>query len=311
MNHASWYACCWKRICDVVIASLLLILLAPLMAVVAGAVWIVLGPPVLFIDRRAGLHGSEIAVPKFRSMTTAVDAAGRPLPDAARLGRFGRLLRRSSLDELPQLLSVVRGDMSLIGPRPLPLRYVHRYSPRQARRLTVRPGISGLAQVCGRNSIGWPERLELDIRYVEILEKWWAPWADLWIGAATLRQIVVEFFTGQGVAAPHYATMHEFASDSDTVIAAEIDTAIRTVLRDTGREADAVGPESRLHADLGFDSLDLAQTVVLLERSLGVDPFREAAAVPAVRTVADLRSLYLHAPPVQTSPTCFHRKDAP
>ncbi len=307
MSRPGWYARRVKRPADMVLAALLLVVLAPVMAVVAVAVWIVLGWPVLYTDRRAGRHGRPIAVPKFRSMTMAVDAAGRPLPDAERLGRFGRLLRRLSLDELPQLVSVVRGDMSLIGPRPLPLRYVARYSPRQARRLEVRPGMSGLAQVRGRNALGWPDRLELDVRYVEMLEKWWAPLADLWILAATVRQIVVQSVSGQGVAAPHHATMHEFASDSDTVIAAEIDTAIRTVLRDTGREVEALGAESLLHADLGFDSLDLAQTVVLLERSLGIDPFRDARVLPAVRTVADLRTLYSQV----SSPPLFSRKDAP
>lgn len=302
MTGGCWYARWLKRPCDLVLAVGLLVLLTPIMAVVAAAVWLILGRPILFIDQRAGLHGRPIAVPKFRSMTTAADAEGRPLPDRERLGRFGRLLRRSSLDELPQLISVIRGDMSLIGPRPLPLRYVDHYSPRQARRLAVRPGISGLAQALGRNAIGWPERLELDARYVEMLEKWWAPLADFWIVAATLRQIVVQFFTGQGMAAPDETTMHDFVSDSDTVIAAEIDTAIRTVLRDTGREVDALVPESRLGADLGLDSLDLAQTVVLLERSLGVDPFRAPATAP-VRTIADLRSLYARVHSL--------RKDAP
>jgi sugar transferase EpsL len=306
VKPAGWYARWLKRPADVVLAAVLLIVLAPLMAAVAAAVWIVLGWPVLFFDRRAGRHGLPLSVPKFRSMTNAVDATGKPLPDADRLGRFGRLLRRLSLDELPQLVSVIRGDMSLIGPRPLPLRYVGRYSPRQARRLDVRQGMSGLAQVQGRNALAWPERLELDVRYVEMLGKWWAALLDLWILGATLRQIVVQSFSGQGMAAPLQATMHEFASDSDTVIAAEIDTAIRTVLRDTGREADALGAESLLEADIGLDSLDLAQTVVLLERTLGIDPFRNAPAVPAVRTIADLRALYF-----QSSPDRLPRKDAP
>ena len=306
LKSTGWYDRWLKRPADVVLAAVLLIVLAPAMAAVALAVWIVLGWPVLFVDRRAGRHGLPISVPKFRSMTNAVDATGQPLPDADRLGRFGWLLRRLSLDELPQLVSVVRGDMSLIGPRPLPLRYVGRYSPRQARRLDVRPGMSGLAQVQGRNALGWPERLELDVRYVEMLGKWWAALLDLWILAATLRQIVVQSVSGQGMAAPLHATMQEFASDSDTVIAAEIDTAIRTVLRDTGREADALGAESLLQADIGLDSLDLAQTVVLLERALGSDPFRNAPAVPAVRTIADLRALYFH-----SSPDRLPRKDAP
>lgn len=302
MNRFGWYSRWLKRPADLLLATVLLGALSPVMVAVAAAVWLMLGRPVLFIDRRAGRHGRPINVPKFRSMTTGVDAAGRPLPDAERLGSFGRLLRRSSLDELPQLVSVVWGDMSLIGPRPLPLRYVDRYSPRQARRLEVRPGISGLAQVRGRNAIGWPDRLELDARYVEMLEKWWAPLGDLWIAAATLRQIVVQFLSGQGVAAPHHASMHDFVSDTDTVIAAEIDTAIRLVLHDTGRDAVALRPDTLLGSDLGLDSLDLAQTVVILERSLGVDPFRAAAAVPSVRTVADLRSLYAQA--------SFPRKDA-
>jgi sugar transferase EpsL len=204
------YRGCLKRVCDVVSAAVLLVVLAPVMAVVWLAVRVALGRPVLHTDLRAGRGGRPFEVVKFRSMREANDAAGVPLPDADRLGAFGRLLRRTSLDELPQLVSVLRGDMSLVGPRPLPVRYVERYSPRQATRLLVRPGLTGWAQIHGRNALDWPQRLEFDAHYVEILEKWWAPAADLWIIVVTLFQIVVQSFTGRGVAAPGSATMEEF-----------------------------------------------------------------------------------------------------
>jgi len=150
-----------KRALDVCGASVLLVVLSPLFAGTAVAVWWALGRPVLFRQVRAGRGGVPFVVLKFRSM-----AAG-PGDDAARLGRFGRALRASSLDELPQLLNVLRGEMSLVGPRPLPLEYVARYSSRQAQRLRVRPGLAGLAQAAGRNAVPWAERLELDARYAE------------------------------------------------------------------------------------------------------------------------------------------------
>jgi lipopolysaccharide/colanic/teichoic acid biosynthesis glycosyltransferase len=181
------------------------------MALVALAVRLFLGPPILFRDERAGLGGQPIRIAKFRSMSQATDAAGLLLPDAVRLGRFGRLLRRTSLDELPQLVSVVAGDMSLVGPRPLPIRYVPRYNARQASRLMVRPGITGWAQIHGRNAVNWPERLEYDARYVEFLGRPGAWLTDLWIVAATAFQIVSQVFTGRGIAAPGAATMQEFA----------------------------------------------------------------------------------------------------
>ena len=180
------------------------------MALVAIAVRLLLGPPILFLDERAGLAGRPIRIAKFRSMSQATDAAGDLLPDAARLGPFGRFLRRTSLDELPQLFSVIRGDMSLVGPRPLPLRYVPRYDARQASRLLVRPGLTGWAQIHGRNAVGWPERLEYDARYVEMLSRPAAWLTDLWIGAATAFQIVAQAFTGRGIAAAGMATMEEF-----------------------------------------------------------------------------------------------------
>lgn len=208
---ASLYARVFKRLFDVVFSASLMLVLLPVITLTGVAVLLVLGSPILFRDERAGLGGKPIHIAKFRSMSQATDAAGVLLPDSARLGPFGRLLRRTSLDELPQLLSVAVGDMSLVGPRPLPMRYVPRYSARQASRLLVRPGITGWAQIHGRNALGWPERLECDARYVEFLSRPGAWLTDLWIVAATAFQIVSQAFTGRGIAAPGTATMEEFA----------------------------------------------------------------------------------------------------
>ena len=205
-----WYPTVVKRGCDLLVAALLLVILAPAMAVVAVAVRLVLGRPVFHRDLRAGLRGTPFEIVKFRSMAERVDDAGRLLPDDQRLGWFGRCLRATSLDELPQLVSVVRGDMSLVGPRPLPLRYVARYSPRQATRLLVRPGLTGWAQIHGRNALDWGPRLEYDARYVGMLGRWYAPLADCWIIVVTLLQLVGQALTGRGVAAPGSATMQEF-----------------------------------------------------------------------------------------------------
>lgn len=206
----SLYADLLKRWCDIVAALLLLLLLAPLMAVVAIAVRAVLGRPVFHREDRAGRDGRPIRVVKFRSMSEARDSRGRLRPDGERLNAFGRFLRRTSLDELPQLLSVLRGDMSLVGPRPLPLRYVARYTPRQATRLEVRPGLTGWAQIHGRNAVGWPERLELDARYVELVRRPLGFLTDLWIVSATVFQMIAQAVTGRGIAAPGSATMPEF-----------------------------------------------------------------------------------------------------
>ena len=207
---ATVYARVFKRACDLVASALLLVLLMPVMALVALAVRLVLGPPVLYRDDRAGLNGRGIRVAKFRSMSQATNATGMLLPDAERLGPFGRFLRQTSLDELPQLLSVVSGDMSMIGPRPLPLRYVPRYNARQAARLLVRPGLTGWAQIHGRNAVAWPERLEYDAEYVESMQFWTAPLTDFWIVLVTIVQIVWQGITGRGVSAPGSATMQEF-----------------------------------------------------------------------------------------------------
>jgi lipopolysaccharide/colanic/teichoic acid biosynthesis glycosyltransferase len=199
-----------KRLFDILAAGALILILLPVFALVWIAVRLSLGAPVLYFSERAGKGGRPILLAKFRSMTNATAPDGSLLPDAERLTPLGRLLRRTSLDELPQLFSVVAGSMSLIGPRPLPLRYISRYSPRQARRLEVLPGLTGWAQIHGRNELDWPTRLERDAEYVDMLERWYAPLLDLWIAMCTIAHIAWQAVTGRGIAAPGSATMTEF-----------------------------------------------------------------------------------------------------
>ncbi|OYW64519.1 MAG: sugar transferase [Hydrogenophilales bacterium 12-64-13] len=156
-----------KRAFDIAVAAACLLLLWPLLLAVAALVRAKLGSPVLFRQMRPGLHGKRFEMIKFRTMLDACDAAGNPLPDAQRLTRFGTWLRATSLDELPEMWNVLRGDMSLVGPRPLLIEYLPLYNARQARRHEVRPGITGWAQVNGRNAISWEEKFELDVWYVE------------------------------------------------------------------------------------------------------------------------------------------------
>ncbi len=191
-----------KRGFDLSTALVLLMGLSPLLALLALAVRWKLGHPVLFAQARPGLHAAPFEFYKFRTMTDARNAAGELLPDAARLTRFGELMRKLSLDELPQLVNVLKGDMSLVGPRPLLMEYLPLYSERQARRHAVRPGITGWAQVNGRNALDWEERFELDLWYVEHRSFW----LDLKIVAMTAWRML----RPQGVAQPGHATMTKF-----------------------------------------------------------------------------------------------------
>lgn len=156
-----------KRLLDIIIASTALILLAPLYAFVAYKVKKNLGSPVLFRQVRPGLHGKPFEMIKFRTMKDAVDTNGQPLPDSERLTAFGKMLRSTSLDEMPELWNVIKGDMSIVGPRPLLTEYLPLYNEEQAKRHNVRPGMTGHAQVNGRNAIGWEEKFKLDTWYVE------------------------------------------------------------------------------------------------------------------------------------------------
>jgi sugar transferase EpsL len=191
-----------KRAFDVTVATALLLILLPALAVIAALVRRNLGSPVLFTQVRPGLHGRPFTIYKFRTMGNAAGPDGRLLPDEERLTRFGRFLRSSSLDELPELLNVIKGDMSLVGPRPLIMQYLDRYTPEQARRMDVPPGITGLAQVSGRNTLGWEERFRLDVAYVEH----WTLWLDLVILFRTARAVLLR----EGITAEGHATMPAF-----------------------------------------------------------------------------------------------------
>lgn len=191
-----------KRLVDGVGAAVGLAVAAPLMAGVAAVVWKSVGGPVVFAQERPGFDGRPFRLYKFRTMTNATDTDGALLPDAERLTPLGSMLRRWSVDELPELWNVLRGDMSLVGPRPLLMDYLDLYSDEQMRRHEMRPGLTGLAQISGRNDQSWEERLALDVWYVD---HW-----SLWLDARILVLTVFEVFSGHGVSARDHATMPTF-----------------------------------------------------------------------------------------------------
>ena len=166
-GFCQWNRCAVKRSFDVAVALVLIVLLSPLLLIIGLAVRLSLGRPVLFRQPRPGLFERPFQLVKFRTMRDDRDPAGRPLPDADRLSPFGRLLRSSSLDELPELWNVLKGDMSLVGPRPLLMEYLPLYNAEQRRRHAVRPGITGWSQINGRNAVDWDKRFELDLWYVD------------------------------------------------------------------------------------------------------------------------------------------------
>lgn len=191
-----------KRCIDIFGAGMGLLLLSPILLVLALFIALRLGRPVLFTQTRPGLHGKPFRMLKFRSMTSTCDANGNLLPDEQRLTPFGQRLRSTSLDELPGLWAVLKGDMSLVGPRPLLMEYLPLYTPEQARRHDVRPGITGWAQVNGRNAISWEEKFALDVWYVDN--------KSLWLDIKILLLTVKKVFVREGISAAGEATMSKF-----------------------------------------------------------------------------------------------------
>jgi sugar transferase EpsL len=195
-----------KRLLDLTITIPALLLLSPLLLFLALLVKLKLGAPILFRQPRPGLHGKVFLLLKLRTMTEARDAAGQLLPDAQRLTPLGRFLRSMSLDELPELWNVLKGEMSLVGPRPLLTQYLERYTPEQARRHEMKPGITGLAQVSGRNALTWEDRFVLDVYYIDH----WSVWLDIRILARTAWTILKR----EGISEPGQATASEFMGTS-------------------------------------------------------------------------------------------------
>jgi lipopolysaccharide/colanic/teichoic acid biosynthesis glycosyltransferase len=187
-----------KRLFDIIFSLTLIILLAPLILFIALLIWVTMGRPILFRQRRVGYKGQVFTIYKFRTMTEERDEHGNLLPDEQRLTRFGRFLRETSLDELPELFNVLKGDMSLVGPRPLLVEYLPYYTPEERKRHNMRPGITGWAQVNGRNAITWDQKLALDVWYVDN----WSLWLDFKIILMTIIKVIKR----EGISTNGYAT---------------------------------------------------------------------------------------------------------
>lgn len=195
-----------KRTFDILVATVCIVLLSPVMLVLALLVWAIHGRPIIFSQERPGHRGKIFTMYKFRTMTEARDTRGKPLPDTIRLTGFGKFLRSFSLDELPELFNVLKGDMSLVGPRPLLVEYLRLYTPVQNRRHDVLPGMTGWAQVNGRNALSWEEKFRLDVWYVDH----WSFWLDIKILWLTIWYVLKR----RNVTPPGQSTMGEFKGSS-------------------------------------------------------------------------------------------------
>ncbi|MBU3846721.1 MAG: sugar transferase [Candidatus Acinetobacter avistercoris] len=202
-----------KRILDIIIAITALIILSPIFAFIAFKVKNNLGSPIFFVQKRPGKEGKIFRMIKFRSMKDAFDKNGYPLPDEARITPFGKKLRSTTLDEMPQLINVLRGEMSIVGPRPQMPEFMEHYTPHQMRRHEVRPGMTGLAQVSGRNNLSWEEKFELDVKYVET--------HNTWLDFKIMFKTVKVMLNKEGINAPDQAVGASRFSSQNNVDATE------------------------------------------------------------------------------------------
>ena len=196
-----------KRLLDIILASLILIVLSPLMLIISILVAIQHGFPILFLQKRPGLNGEIFTIYKFRTMRDLFDEQGNPLPDSQRLTKLGRFLRSTSLDELPELFNIIKGEMSLVGPRPLLIAYLPLYNKEQARRHEVLPGLTGWAQVHGRNVLTWEEKFELDVWYVD---HW-----TLWLDIKVIGMTIIKVLRREGISQPGQATAELFKGNPE------------------------------------------------------------------------------------------------
>ncbi|MBG9981843.1 sugar transferase [Aerococcaceae bacterium DSM 111020] len=202
----SFYRNYGKRLCDIVLSGLAMIVLAPVLIILGVLIFVKLGHPIIFTQRRPGLNGEIFTLKKFRTMTDKRGADGELLPDAERLTPFGAFLRSTSLDELPELWNIFVGDMSIVGPRPLLVAYLALYNDRQHKRHDVRPGLTGYAQVNGRNTLDWSERFELDVWYVEHL--------SFWLDVKIIFQTVFKVLKREDINSDSSATMEPFRGNT-------------------------------------------------------------------------------------------------
>ncbi|HHT0594186.1 TPA: sugar transferase [Legionella anisa] len=196
-----------KRIFDIVLASILLLILLPLICLIALLIRVFLGTPIFFRQQRPGLHGKIFQIIKFRTLQNLTDSKGEILPDVCRITPFGKFLRATSLDELPELWNVIKGDMSLVGPRPLLIEYLSLYNERQKRRHEVKPGITGLTQIKGRNALAWEEKFELDI--------WYVTHHSLWLDIKILLLTIKKVLTQEGITSAAAVTADKFTGNKE------------------------------------------------------------------------------------------------